>query len=175
MDLNEYYFKIIVNTPSGKSIEINPLAQLQVNETDIKDELKLMPAQYMLYASTYSEYKKQLDLLENEIEQVENEATKRIRREWNDENIKLTIKLIAELLVDDPEIQEKTKQLVMLRNTVNQLYYFCKALDKKYYTLKTLSFMQGQSQSGMDSEEEDINIDINKYEKEKSKLKENTQ
>jgi len=179
-DTNELRFKIKVCSPSGKNIEIDPLAQVIIDEENIKEQIKLLPAQYAFFTAVYLLAKKNRDIAEIDLNALKAEKSRDIRAKFKKQNSKgeekaLTNKEVDEHLYLDKDVIDGEKQLINLTIYANQCYYLCQSIDKKQVSLGSLSYIQNQEKKVTDNLMRDglidnqIAIDPNLYEKQKPK------
>ena len=143
-NFSELNFEIKIVTPSGTEVSINPIAQVSINETDIKKEIQLLPAQYAFFGSVYIHSKKLRDLKELELRNLKNAAGKAIREESVKAGKEFKNKEVEEIISEMDSIQKLEIELIKLDAETSQLYYLCNALDKKVTSLRSLSYMKSK-------------------------------
>jgi len=178
-DINLLKFSIKVVSPSGKEIEIDPLAQVIIDEENIKGQIKLLPAQYAFFTAVYLEAKKNRDIAEIDLNKLKADKSKQIRLKFKKKNIKgeekeLSNKEVEEHLYGEEDVVINEKKLVDLTSYSSQCYYLCEALNKKQVSLGSLSYIQNQEKKVLDNITKDalldpISIDPNLFEKTKLK------
>ena len=184
-DINLLKFNIKVVSPSGKEIEIDPLAQVIIDEENIKGQIKLLPAQYAFFTAVYLEAKKKRDIAEIDLNKLKAEKSKEIRLKFKKKNVKgeekeLSNKEVEEHLYCEVDssgvnlVSYYERQLVELTSYASQCYYLCEALNKKQVSLGSLSFIQNQEKKVLENITRDslinsspISIDPNLFEKTK--------
>ena len=177
-DINLLKFSIKVMSPSGQEIEIDPLAQVIIDEENIKGQIKLLPAQYAFFTAVYLEAKKVRDIAEIDLITLKADKSKDIRFKFKKKNVRgeekeLSNKEVEEHLYGEEEVVFKEKQLVDLTSYSSQCYYLCEALNKKQVSLGSLSYIQNQEKKVLDNITKDslidpqISIDPNLFEKTK--------
>jgi len=174
-NFSELNFEIKIVTPSGTEVTINPLAQVSINENNIKKEIQLLPAQYAFFGSVYIHNKKLRDLKELELRNLKNAAGKAIREESVKAGKEFKNKQIEEIISEMESVQRLEMELIKLDAETNQLYYLCNALDKKVTSLRSLSYMKSKeddvdnnrSKSGIFNSDaiNSPSIDPNRFEK----------
>ena len=175
-DINLLKFIIKVVSPSGKEIEIDPLAQVIIDEENIKGQIKLLPAQYAFFTAVYLEAKKIRDIAEIDLNKLKADKSKNIRLKFKKKNIKgeekeLSNKEVEEHLYGEEDVIYNEKRLVDLTSYASQCYYLCEALNKKQVSLGSLSYIQNQEKKVSDNIMKDslidtqISIDPNLFEK----------
>ena len=174
-DINLLKFSIKVVSPSGKEIEIDPLAQVIIDEENIKGQIKLLPAQYAFFTAVYLEAKKIRDIAEIDLNKLKADKSKLIRLKFKKKNIKgeekeLSNKEVEEHLYGEEDVISNEKKLIDLTSYASQCYYLCEALNKKQVSLGSLSYIQNQEKKVLDNITKDsllepISIDPNLYEK----------
>jgi hypothetical protein len=170
-------FKLTVTSPSGKSVEIDPMAQVSIDDDRIKEQIKLLPSQYAFFTATYLVAKRTKDLAELDLSRIKNVKSKEIRNKYKKATAKgmekeLTIREVDEYLGEDEEIYTKEKELIELTIQTAKCYNLCQAIDKKQQALSSLSYMQMQERKLLDNlnkdsllEDQHIQIDANLFEK----------
>ena len=143
-NISDLSFEIKVMTPSGTEVTINPLAQVSINENDIRKEIQLLPAQYAFFGSVYIYSKKLRDLKELELRNLKNAAGKVIREESVKSGKEFKNKQIEEIVSEIESVQRLEMELIKLDAETSQLYYLCNALDKKVTSLRSLSYMKSR-------------------------------
>lgn len=163
-EFRDLHLIIKIESSSGKSLDLDPILIAQIDESRVKEELKVLPTQYILFAKLYLDTKKKKDLLEIELDDLKTDYAKEARKDADDANRKITNPEVKDYVSSKEDIREKERELIGLNNQTTQLYYLCKTLDKKYDSLKSLSFMQNKEDK-IDNYEDSIEIDPHKYEK----------
>jgi hypothetical protein len=175
-DKESLRFKLTVTSPSGKVVDIDPMAQVSIDEERIKDQIKLLPSQYAFFTATYLVAKRTKDLAELDLSRMKNVKSKEIRNKYKKSTAKgdkeLTIREVDEYLAEDEEIYKKEKELLELTIQAAKCYNLCQAIDKKQQSLSSLSYMQSQERKLLDNlnkdallEDHNIQIDPNLFEK----------
>lgn len=173
IDLTKLDLSIKIILPSGATTNINPIAQLSVDENNIRKEVILIPAQYALFSSLYVQYKKNRDVLDSKLSQLKVEYAKKARLEQEDINNKR----VDEIVESCPDVIELNSRLIYANYYVNQLYHLLQGLELKQKTLSSIDYMNAREErSAQDLSKfkilggnaiNDTGIDINKYEKTK--------
>jgi hypothetical protein len=163
LNLDEFKIVISAETPSGKIIEIDPINQTKIDKENIKEDLEFLPSQYLFIAIVYLHNKEKRDTLELELDRIKTDSSKLVREKWDEiEQGKCTEKKVEEIVGSDQEIRNKELQLIKLTTVTNQLYYLCKAIDKKFYSMKSMSYFTSQTEV---ENTDGVEIDIHKFEK----------
>ncbi len=142
LSLNGIDFKIKVILPSGSELEINPVAQLIVDEQNIRQEIRELPAQFALFSSIYVKYKKNRDLTEHTLSSLRNAYAKEIRKLNNN----LNNREVDEIIDTRDEIMQLKQKLIDESYYVNQLYYLIEGLEKKQKSLGALDYMNSREE-----------------------------
>ena len=137
-------FEIKVTTPSGKEVVINPLAQVSINEENVRREIQLIPAQYAFFTSVYIHSKKKRDLKELELNNRKSAASKFAREEAKKMGKDLNNKQVEEIISQMESLHKLETEFIELEAQTSQLFYLCNALDKKVTSLKSLSYMKSK-------------------------------
>jgi len=179
-DVNELRFKVKVSSPSGKNIEIDPMAQVIIDEENIREQIKLLPAQYAFFTSVYLLAKKNRDIAEIDLNAFKAEKSKEIRLKFKKKNSKGEEKELSNKEVEEHlysvELIKLEKILINLTIYANQCYYLCQSINKKQISLGSLSYMQNQEKKVTDNlirdglTDPEITIDPNLFEKEKQQI-----
>ena len=169
IDFTKIDFTIKVILPSGKEIDINPIAQLVINEDDIRKEVRELPAQYALFGSLYVQYKKNRDILNYKLNELKTKYEKKIREENGDLKNKE-----VEVMVDSmDDVKTLSQNLIHANYYVNQLYHLLEGLEKKQKSLTALGYMNAREERVNDeftkskllNNSTDIAINPNRYAK----------
>lgn len=177
IDFSSIDFSIKVILPSGSLLNINPVAQLFINEEKVRDEIKLLPAQFALFGSIYVQYKKNRDTLELKYNELKNKHAKEVREHAAVAHKELNNKQVDEIVNDLDDVKKLALTLIEMEYYVKQLYYLLEGLELKQSSLKALDYMNAREERAGDNvnkfklfNNEAINnpIDPNKYEKTKT-------
>ena len=163
MNMSEYFdasqlrFSIKVITPAGKEVTIDPLAQVVINEDNVKQEIQDLPAQYAFFSSVYISAKKKCSMLDLKLSRTKNDLAKLTRKEASSKGKDLNNKQVEEIVSGIKMVQDLEDQLLNAESEKDQLYYICIALDKKSYSLKSLQYMQAKEEGAIfDSRKSEI-------------------
>jgi hypothetical protein len=177
IDFSSIDFNIKVILPSGSLLNINPVAQLYINEDRVREEIKLLPAQFALFGSIYVQYKRNRDILELKFNELKNKHSKEVREQSSRLKKELNNKQVDEIVNDLEEVKKLALTLIEMEFYVKQLYYLLEGLEIKQNSLKALDYMNAREERAGDNvnkfklfNNDAINnpIDPNKYEKTKT-------
>jgi hypothetical protein len=109
-------FRIKVTFPNGKSATVNLLEDLDIDFDTLEHHLETIPAQYVFWASVYSELRSLVTTFEIKIGRRRAWLTKHFLYEFKEQGIKLTDKQLQYLIDSDDVDKVRITREVKERN-----------------------------------------------------------
>lgn len=100
-------FKFSFSVPSGKTIQVDLASDIDVDYDRLEYLLEIIPAQYIYWASVYSELRSQISIYEARIARRKAMLVRALRKNAQSTGIRLTDKQL-EMLIDADDVDEGT-------------------------------------------------------------------
>ena len=137
-------FKFTILVPGNKKdeinrIEIDMLADLDIDYAIIQKQLEDTPSQFAYWAAIYSEIKMQVNKIERMIKHRRAFLISQAVKEASQAQVKITVKQSEAVAEADEEIDKLESKLLLLEKNCGKLYYMIEAIRMKHDTLRSLA------------------------------------
>lgn len=142
-----FHFKITL--PSGQVIEVDLTKDIDVDYENLENELSETPAQFIFWASVYSEMKMMVGIYERKLKARRGVLTEESVKLGHEKSIKLTVDAIKAIVEKDEDLNKLEAKLLMLQKHVGKLWFMVDALKMKSEHLRSLAGFKRQEREAL--------------------------
>lgn len=146
---NSSLFKFSVQIGSKKTIEVDMLADLEVDYDIIREQLEDTPSIYAYWSALYSELKLQVAATERRIKAKRGKLLETAGKEAAKGNIRLTQKAVDMMIESDRELNELELKYALQQKHTGKMYAMIQAIQMKSDNLRSLAGFARQEMSQM--------------------------
>jgi hypothetical protein len=143
-------FKFSIKLPNGTVVNINLIDDIDINFEILEEQHERIPAQYMYWASVYSELRSAVAILELKMRSRRQAVVRKILDEFKVCGVKPTDKQTTSLIDGDDELIRKEAELAILQKNCGKVYHMVEAIRLKSEHSRSLAGFKRQEkeQSG---------------------------
>ncbi len=137
-------FKFSVKLPGGRVIKIDLLQDVDIEFDDLEQHLEQIPAQYVFWASIYSELKHKVTWLDKKISVRRRAVARTTIEQYKSLNIKLTDKQFGVIVDGDEQIIRLDAELALANRNLGKIYHMVEAIRMRSEHCRSLAGFKRQ-------------------------------
>lgn len=137
-------FRFKVKLSDGEYTEVDVLQDLDIDYDLLETHLEHVPAQYMFWASIYSELRSMVSIIELKIRARRNKLAVTIIEEYKERSVRLTDKQMNSLIDGDDGLIRLEVELASAQKHVGKCYHMVEAIKIKSDSCRSLSGFKRQ-------------------------------
>lgn len=136
-------FRFEVKLP-GQDITVDLFQDIDIDYDDLENQLERTPAQYMYWASIYSELRGIVAVFERKIRARRGVLTQEIIDEARKEEVKITDKQVASIVDKDEQLLKLEENFDTVQKNTGKVYHMLEAIKMKSEQMRSLAGFKRQ-------------------------------
>jgi len=136
---NSSLFKFIVAISSDKKVEVDMLADLEVDYDIIQQQLEETPSELVYWGAMLSELKMQVSKLDRQIKARRGRLTEKIVYDAGKAQVRITDKQVQAIIEADKELHKLEVKLLLMNKHLGKMYFMVDAIRMKSDNIRSLA------------------------------------